>query len=186
VFDVNRLPDACEFYASEGVVLAGRGTWRRALCVFHDDHSPSMHVNVESGAWNCKACCTKGSMVDFVMHTRGLEFREACEALGAWTTSSDARRELSDREMAIGALAVFGSALHRTRGIDTPTHEALVMAARRAHVESRWSSKVERDVLTVFVVAGDVARGNQVTDRDWSALAAAAGRLMEMIKRRVM
>lgn len=51
-----------------------------ACCPFHDDHNPSLCVNVESGWYKCMSsnCGETGSnIVGFVSHLLGLEYAEA-------------------------------------------------------------------------------------------------------------
>ena len=53
VFNRRLLPKPADYYASEGIRLLGRGTWRDALCPFHLDTNPSMRVHIERGAFRC-------------------------------------------------------------------------------------------------------------------------------------
>lgn len=55
-----------------------------ACCPFHDDHNPSLCVNVETGWYKCHSsnCGAHGSnIVSFVAAYLGLEYREAREYL---------------------------------------------------------------------------------------------------------
>lgn len=57
-----------------------------AICPFHDDHNPSLCVNLESGWYKCHAshCGETGSnIVSFVSCLHGLDFNEAREYLEA-------------------------------------------------------------------------------------------------------
>ncbi len=40
----DRLPTPPTYFDSIGLQLHGRGTWRSALCPFHDDQQPSLRV----------------------------------------------------------------------------------------------------------------------------------------------
>ncbi len=51
---------------------AGRGR-----CPFHDDRHASFSVNVEKNYWHCFAGCGGGSLIDFWMKWRNVDFREA-------------------------------------------------------------------------------------------------------------
>jgi hypothetical protein len=51
---------------------AGRGH-----CPFHDDKNRSFSVNVEKNYWHCFAGCGGGSIIDFWMKHRDLEFKPA-------------------------------------------------------------------------------------------------------------
>ena len=57
--------------------LVGRGAWRSALCPFHDDHNPSLSVNVIHGGWRCHAGCGSGDAFSFVMQLEQCGFPEA-------------------------------------------------------------------------------------------------------------
>lgn len=80
----DHLPPALGYYMHELGALQGSGPWRKALCCFHDDHHPSLSVNVETGAFRCFACDARGDQVAFHMRKYELDFKSACKALGAW------------------------------------------------------------------------------------------------------
>lgn len=87
-FERDRLPDPLSYFEGAGVRLIGRGQWRSALCCFHDDHNPSLRVNVESGAFRCMACGAKGGDILAFHQTRhGLSFKQAARDLGTWEGS---------------------------------------------------------------------------------------------------
>lgn len=87
-FDRNLLPAAIAYFSAEGIELEGRSRWRTGRCDFHGG-SDSLRVNVESGAWRCMACGTKGgNVLDYAMQRHGLSFIEAARALGAYTADS--------------------------------------------------------------------------------------------------
>jgi DNA primase len=79
------LPDPLNYHDDQCTNLKGLGKWRRALCVFHDDKSPSLSVNIENGAFICFSCDTKGGdVLSFHMIKYGLGFVDAAKELGAW------------------------------------------------------------------------------------------------------
>ncbi|MBM3358465.1 MAG: hypothetical protein FJY54_12150, partial [Betaproteobacteria bacterium] len=79
VIEHARLPDPVGYFEQrEGLRLIGRGPWRSALCPFHDDHNPSLRVNVETGAFRCMACGARGGDVLAYHRARyGLSFTQA-------------------------------------------------------------------------------------------------------------
>lgn len=84
-FDHNSLPLPAEFYADELGSLRGSGAWRQVCCCFHDDKSPSLSVNIQTGGFKCHACGTKGGdIIDFQRLRYGQSFPEAVQVLGAW------------------------------------------------------------------------------------------------------
>lgn len=50
-------------------------------CPFHDDQHASFGVNTKRNYWNCFAGCGGGSIIDFWMKWRGIEFGKAVEEL---------------------------------------------------------------------------------------------------------
>jgi len=81
----DRLPPSQTYFDSIGLKLHGRGSWRDALCPFHDDAKPSLRVNVERGGWRCMACGVHGGdVLAFHMRRYGLGFIQAAKVLGAW------------------------------------------------------------------------------------------------------
>jgi len=85
-FKKEKLPDPAAYYRER--LKLGRPNakgWTVALCPFHDDHDPSLSVNVENGAFRCFACGAKGGdLIDFHKLLTGEDFSTACQSLGAW------------------------------------------------------------------------------------------------------
>jgi DNA primase len=81
--DRSRLPAPLDYYG-KALALKGKGMWRQALCCFHEDRTPSLSVNVETGHYRCFACEAGGDLLSFHMRRHGLDFKSACQALGAW------------------------------------------------------------------------------------------------------
>ena len=54
-----------------------------ALCPWHEDHTPSLSIDVQSGAFTCFGCDRKGSIFDYHMQTHGVSFRDALKELAA-------------------------------------------------------------------------------------------------------
>lgn len=80
-----RLPEPDAYYRQHvpSVGRAGDDGWAQGLCPFHDDHTPSLSVNLDGrrGGWICFAGCGKGDLVAFHMRLKGLGFREAVRDL---------------------------------------------------------------------------------------------------------
>lgn len=64
-----------------GIKYSANGAWRKALCFCHDDHTPSLGLNVATNKWKCFACGKGGSQIDLVMEHEQLSFADACEWL---------------------------------------------------------------------------------------------------------
>lgn len=58
------------------------GAWK-GLCPFHDEQTPSFHVNPDKGYWLCFGCDAGGDVVKFVERTEGVSFEEALNILDA-------------------------------------------------------------------------------------------------------
>jgi DNA primase len=68
--------------ASAGIELQRHGADLIGRCPFHEDRTPSLVVSPQKNLWHCLgACQTGGSVIDWVMKTRGVSFRHAVELL---------------------------------------------------------------------------------------------------------
>lgn len=88
----------------ETVKLVRRGRSFVGLCPFHQEKSPSFHVNAERGFFHCFGCKESGGAVDFVMKTEGQSFPEAIRSL-AERTGIEVTETLSDQERREAAAA---------------------------------------------------------------------------------
>jgi DNA primase catalytic core len=67
---------------TQGIELKRHGADLLGLCPFHDDREPSLVVSPKKNLWHCLgACQTGGSVIDWVIKTRGVSFRHAVELL---------------------------------------------------------------------------------------------------------
>lgn len=80
------LPSPEEYYGGQLLRFKNHsGTWRQALCVFHEEKNASLSVNLETGGYICHACGAKGGdVLDFHRQRYALRFTDAAQALGAW------------------------------------------------------------------------------------------------------
>src|ERR1700689_4002735 len=68
---------------SRTVALRKAGAGRlKGLCPFHNEKTPSFHVDVDKGYFKCFGCGKAGDAISFVRETEQLSFTEAVEALG--------------------------------------------------------------------------------------------------------
>jgi DNA primase len=58
------------------------GTRLKGLCPFHNEKTPSFHVDPDKGFYKCFGCGKAGDAITFVRETEQLNFGEAVEALG--------------------------------------------------------------------------------------------------------
>jgi DNA primase len=72
-----RLPATDVVGRKVKLIRSGRDT--KACCPFHKEKTPSFHVYDDH--YHCFGCGAHGSIIDFVMQSEGLEFREAVTRL---------------------------------------------------------------------------------------------------------
>jgi DNA primase len=58
------------------------GTRLKGLCPFHNEKTPSFHVDPDKGFYKCFGCGKAGDLITFVRDTEQLGFTEAIEAIG--------------------------------------------------------------------------------------------------------
>jgi DNA primase len=58
------------------------GARLKGLCPFHNEKTPSFHVDADKGFYKCFGCGKAGDAITFVRETEQLSFTEAIEALG--------------------------------------------------------------------------------------------------------
>lgn len=66
---------------SYGIELKKKGSELAGICPFHNDHSPSMRVNVSKQTFFCDPCNFGGSVIDFVRMKEGLTLGETMRKL---------------------------------------------------------------------------------------------------------
>lgn len=62
--------------------LRKAGSRFKGLCPFHNEKSPSFHVDPDKGFYKCFGCGKAGDVITFVRETEQLNFTEAVETLG--------------------------------------------------------------------------------------------------------
>ena len=68
--------------AGDGVELRRHGADLIGRCPFHDDKTPSLVITPQKNLWHCLGACQQGgSVIDWVMKSRGVSFRHAVEIL---------------------------------------------------------------------------------------------------------
>jgi DNA primase len=66
---------------SQSVALKRRGKNYVGLCPFHQEKTPSFHVNPSRQTFYCFGCKASGTAFDFVMRRDRVEFKEALQIL---------------------------------------------------------------------------------------------------------
>ncbi len=91
------------------VALKKAGRYYKGLCPFHQEKTPSFHVDREKGLWHCFGCGLGGTAFDFVMRISNLSFPEAMEVLARRAgvhleRSPDEAKKASERDRLYRAL----------------------------------------------------------------------------------
>ena len=81
VFD--ELRSRIDYHAlySEYLRLHKKGNRFFALCPFHQEKTPSFHINMQNGLWHCFGCGEGGNVFQFIERMENLEMREVVELL---------------------------------------------------------------------------------------------------------
>ncbi len=67
---------------SRVATLKKAGARFKGLCPFHQEKTPSFHVNPDRGSYKCFGCGKAGDIFSFVQETEQLSFTESVEAIG--------------------------------------------------------------------------------------------------------
>lgn len=80
---IQRIKDDVDIVDLVGssVALKRAGNSFKGTCPFHQEKTPSFHVVPSKRIFYCFGCGAKGSVIDWVMRTENMEFREAAEKL---------------------------------------------------------------------------------------------------------
>lgn len=121
------------------VPLKRRGAYWVGRCPFHDDHSPSLHVNPSLGIYKCFVCGAGGDVFKFLMEHEHQSFAEVLETLARETGVELPRREAVDPERAARGQAAraamdWATGWFHERLLTTPA--ALEYARRRGLTEA--------------------------------------------------
>ncbi len=81
--------------------LKKRGRSFVGLCPFHQEKTPSFHVNADRGFFHCFGCKESGGAIDFLMKEQGLTFPEAVRSLAerAGIEISEDKRERTEVDL---------------------------------------------------------------------------------------
>ena len=71
-------------YFEPRLKLEGRGEWRACLCPWHDDHNPSLRINIVSSTWRCFACGAFGDVVNWHARKLGVDQLAAARDLARY------------------------------------------------------------------------------------------------------
>ena len=81
------LPSPVDYYGRIFPDLSTSQDWATVICPFHDDHHPSLSINLREGFFKCHSCDAKGGgITKFHMMKYNLPFKETIKQLerGRW------------------------------------------------------------------------------------------------------
>jgi len=126
---------------SRVVTLRKAGARMKGLCPFHNEKTPSFHVDPDKGFYKCFGCGQAGDVITFVRETEQLGFTEAVEAIGQRFSveieyeqgSGPSREERSLRQEIFDIHELAAEHYHQTYRGDNPTGEYM----RRYWIDER-------------------------------------------------
>ncbi len=80
--DVKQRVNLADVVARVVTLRKAGGTRLKGLCPFHQEKTPSFHVDPDKGFYKCFGCGKAGDVISFVRDTEQLGFMEAIEAIG--------------------------------------------------------------------------------------------------------
>ena len=81
--EIKARVDIAELIASYGIQVRTAGSSKKACCPFHNEKTPSFHINDRKGVYHCFGCGESGDAFKFVQKMEGLSFVEAAKKLAA-------------------------------------------------------------------------------------------------------
>ncbi|MCF7688959.1 MAG: DNA primase [Cephaloticoccus sp.] len=140
---------------SRVVTLRKAGSRLKGLCPFHNEKSPSFHVDPDKGFYKCFGCGKAGDVITFVRETEQLGFTEAVEAIGQRFAveieyeqgSGPSREERSLRQEIFEIHELAAEHYHQSYKAHTPTGDYL----RKYWVEQR---KFAPELAEEFKIGG--------------------------------
>lgn len=79
--EIKMRTDLSELISSYGIQVKLAGTAKKACCPFHNEKTPSFHINDSKGFYHCFGCGESGDAIKFVQKMEGLSFVEAVRKL---------------------------------------------------------------------------------------------------------
>lgn len=83
---------------SDYIEVKKRGKSFLALCPFHPDKNPSLHISQEKQVYHCFSCKSSGNVYTFVQNYEKITFIEAAEKLAA-KAGIDFRKNYNDPDL---------------------------------------------------------------------------------------
>ena len=135
--EVKERVDLAELISSCGVPLKAAGGGYVACCPFHNEKTPSFHINTSKNLYHCFGCGKSGTAIDFLMEHEGMDFVEAVKRLGDMCGVTIEEREDPEAGMRRRLYALHGE-------IAAFFHRCLLKASE-AEVARRYIAKRRLD-----------------------------------------
>jgi len=164
------------------IPLKRAGRHFKALCPFHQERTPSFHVNTDKQIFHCFGCGVGGNVFGFLMQQERVTFPEAVRQLaqhaGVVIPDEPARLERSEREPLLDIVEkacrfyerllahprAGAAARHylRSRGVTTKTVEAFRLGVAPESWDGLWqAAKKSRMAEGMMERAGLIVPGSQ-------------------------
>ncbi len=159
--DVEALKNATDIVSVVGayVPLKKLGQEYRGLCPFHTDTNPSFYVVPAKRMFHCFSCGEGGDVIEFLQNIENIDFKAACEMLGAgktWTAKpiTQAAAPRPDRV---------------TSKPPADAGEPDMVLARYGEPARTWAYRDSDGGLLGYVARYDTPEGKQIRCFTWGA-----------------
>lgn len=144
-YPLEEIREKCDLVEIVSAHVALRKTGRAftGLCPFHNEKTPSFHVNPERQIWKCFGCGEGGDVFKFVQKMDNVTFPQAVEQLARTVgvtieRSEKAAREYSDRERILRANNVACSYFRSALGLSSKAKDYLNKRGLSADAMERY------------------------------------------------
>lgn len=120
---------------SEYVRIKKAGASFMAVCPFHNEKTPSLHISPDKGMWYCHGCGEGGDVFGFVMRMEGLDFLDAMRFLAKKAgveLSENETREQNERQRLVKINAAAAKYYHEVLLKSSQADRARAYVAKRA------------------------------------------------------
>ncbi len=151
--EIKARVDLADLVASYGIAVKHAGTTAKACCPFHNEKTPSFHINLTKGFYHCFGCGESGDAIKFVQKQEGLSFMEAVRKLGeqCGVKIEDVKpdKESGKRTRLYALMAELAQFYHRCLG-----KMKAAEAARQYLVKRDLDEKVQEDFVIGYAPEG--------------------------------
>ena len=145
--------DLSDLIASYGISLRRSGSGVMACCPFHNEKTPSFHINTSKGFYHCFGCGESGDAIKFVQKYEGLSFMDAVKKLagmcGMEIKSREKDPEAGRSKRLFALMADLAAFYHRCL---LKTKEAAI--AREYLERRRLGPEAQEDFIIGYAPAG--------------------------------